>query len=111
MAQTSIKIQRVFLKFSGFGHFLEQMQHTMQPEPGVWYENVELEYVKNRVGGRSLRYCGYTYVLERKYKKSVNWICNKYSNIKLRCPARCLTTGENRIKFSAKTHNHECSFK
>lgn len=34
-------------------------------------------------------------------------MCNKNSNLHLKCPARCVTSGQNSIKLSKKIHNHE----
>ncbi|XP_041632350.1 uncharacterized protein pre-mod(mdg4)-X [Drosophila kikkawai] len=47
------------------------------------------------------------YTVERKYSNSINWVCSKNSNIKLRCPARCVTTAHSSsIKLSHRHHNH-----
>lgn len=40
----------------------------------------------------------------------MNWVCNKNSNLRLKCPARCVTSGANTIKLSKKGHNHEPVF-
>ncbi|KRF78292.1 uncharacterized protein pre-mod(mdg4)-X [Drosophila virilis] len=50
------------------------------------------------------------YTVERKYLTTINWVCTKNSNVKIRCPARCVTTagssGRNSIKLSHRKHNH-----
>lgn len=61
----------------------------------------------NRRGGINLMCNGYLYTTERKYNKSINWVCNKNSNSRLRCPARCITSGKQMIKFGQRLHNHE----
>lgn len=57
----------------------------------------------------NLIYKGFLYTAERKYNTTINWICNKNSNTSLRCPARCVTAGENAIKLGRRTHNHKAS--
>lgn len=76
--------------------------HTFEP----LYRKVKLEYVENRRGGKSLVYDGFTYTVERKYKTTTNWVCNKNSNSSLRCPARCVTSDDT-IKLSRREHNHD----
>lgn len=73
------------------------------------YRKVEFKFVPNRRGGTSLIYNGFTYTVERKYKTTTNWVCNKNSNSLLRCPARCVTS-EDTIKLSRREHNHSPSF-
>ncbi|XP_064550552.1 uncharacterized protein pre-mod(mdg4)-X [Drosophila montana] len=49
------------------------------------------------------------YTVERKYLTTINWVCTKNSNVKIRCPARCVTTAgssRNSIKLSHRKHNH-----
>lgn len=62
--------------------------------------------VVNRRGGRNLLYRGHMYSVERKYMSSVNWVCSKNSNVRQRCPARCITTSTGSIKLSHRKHNH-----
>lgn len=73
---------------------------------GVWLDE-NYTFVPNRRGGLSLIYKGFLYTAERKYNSTINWVCNKNSNTSLRCPARCVTAGENNIKLGRKQHNHE----
>lgn len=73
--------------------------------PDMWYER-ELQFIENRRGGFSLKYRGYLFTTERRYNNTVNWVCNKNSNSKLRCPARCVTQGNRMIKFGKRRHNH-----
>ncbi|XP_060650296.1 uncharacterized protein LOC132787328 [Drosophila nasuta] len=50
------------------------------------------------------------YTVERRYLKTTNWVCTKYSNTRLRCPARCVTScagSSNSIKLSRRHHNHQ----
>lgn len=61
----------------------------------------------NRRGGLNLIFNGYLYTSERRYNSTVNWVCNKNSNLNLKCPARCVTSGEQSIKLSKKLHNHQ----
>lgn len=76
---------------------------------GVW-TTTTFNYVPNRRGGLNLIHNGYLYTTERKYNSTVNWVCNKNSNMALKCPARCVTAGEHSIKLSKKPHNHEPIF-
>ncbi|XP_054726144.1 uncharacterized protein LOC129236014 [Anastrepha obliqua] len=46
------------------------------------------------------------YTAERRYNSTVNWVCSKNSCHILRCPARCVTAGQNSIKLSRRSHNH-----
>lgn len=73
------------------------------------YKNVKLKYLPNRRGGMNLAYNGFLYTVERKYKTTTNWVCNKNSNITIKCPARCVTSADT-IKLSRKQHNHETIF-
>ncbi|XP_055905413.1 uncharacterized protein LOC129940912, partial [Eupeodes corollae] len=73
---------------------------------GIWLDT-NYQYLPNRRGGLNLIYNGYLYTAERKYNSTVNWVCNKNSNSQLKCPARCVTSGNNTIKLSRKQHNHE----
>lgn len=75
---------------------------------GIWL-NDKYTFVRNRRGGMNLIYKGYLYTAERKYNTTINWICNKNSNTTLRCPARCVTAGENAIKLGRRPHNHKAS--
>ena len=120
-----IHSEKFYVKFTNFFNiseesFLMEMQQSMQQTanqqivdqfktlvPDEWYDNLKIDFVNNRTGGVSLSFCGYLYVMERKYRNSINWICNKYSNKKLRCPARCLTSEGNRIKIGKSGHNHD----
>lgn len=68
-------------------------------------KNVRLNLLRNRRGGMNLAYEGYLYSIERRYKTTTNWTCNKIGN-PLRCPARCVTTNDS-IKLSIKPHNHD----
>ncbi|XP_037029119.1 modifier of mdg4 isoform X26 [Bradysia coprophila] len=77
---------------------------------GVWI-NTQFNYIQNRRGGLNLIYDGYLYTSERKYNSTVNWVCNKNSNLHLKCPARCVTSGESSIKLSKKKHNHDPIYK
>lgn len=74
--------------------------------PASMFKDVELSYHRNRRGGLNLVYDGFMYTVERKYKSTTNWICNKNSNSTLRCPARCVTS-DNTIKLGSKAHNHD----
>lgn len=81
--------------------------HTRRPHRlGVWI-NTNFNYLPNRRGGLNLIFNGYLYTSERRYHSTVNWVCNKNSNLHLKCPARCVTSGEQSIKLSKKLHNHE----
>lgn len=60
----------------------------------------------NRRGGTNLAHNGFLYTVERKYKTTTNWVCNKNGNATLRCPARCVTSNDT-IKLSRKEHNHD----
>lgn len=73
---------------------------------GVWLET-KYNFMPNRRGGLNLIFNGYLYTAERKYNSTINWVCNKNSNVNLKCPARCVTAGNNSIKLSRKLHNHE----
>ncbi|KRG02416.1 PREDICTED: uncharacterized protein LOC108615780 [Drosophila arizonae] len=46
------------------------------------------------------------YTVERKYLTTINWVCAKNGNVKLRCPARCVTNSNRSIKLSHRKHNH-----
>lgn len=76
---------------------------------GVWM-NVPFSYLPNRRGGQNLVFNGYLYTSERKYNTTINWVCNKNSNLHLKCPARCVTSGDSSIKLSKKLHNHEAIY-
>lgn len=82
---------------------------TTDDRLGVWI-TTNFNYMPNRRGGLNLIYAGYLYTSERKYNSTVNWVCNKNSNLNLKCPARCVTSGEHSIKLSKKMHNHEPIF-
>lgn len=73
------------------------------------FKEVNLKYIPNRRGGMNLAYNGFLYTVERKYKSTINWVCNKNSNTILRCPARCVTT-DDRIRLSQKPHNHNALY-
>lgn len=73
------------------------------------YKKANLRFIVNRRGGTNLAYDGFFYTAERKYKTTTNWVCNKNSNVTLRCPARCVTSN-NTIKLSRKEHNHDPVF-
>lgn len=72
-------------------------------------KKANLRFIKNRRGGTNLAYNGFLYTAERKYKTTINWVCNKNSNSMLRCPARCVTSN-NTIKLSKKDHNHDRAY-
>ncbi|XP_055385051.1 uncharacterized protein LOC129614473 [Condylostylus longicornis] len=80
--------------------------HFILAGTGVWLDCL-YEFMPNRRGGLNLIFNGYLYTVERKYNSTINWVCNKNSNSSLRCPARCVTAGDNAIKLSQKLHNHE----
>lgn len=82
------------------------MTETVTAQLGVW-THTQLQFVHNRRGGLNLVHNGYLYTAERKYNSTVNWVCNKNSNLRLKCPARCVTAGDNSIKLSKKYHNHD----
>ncbi|XP_054086076.1 uncharacterized protein LOC128921786 [Zeugodacus cucurbitae] len=46
------------------------------------------------------------YTAERRYNSTINWVCSKNSSHTLRCPARCITSGQSNIKLSQRCHNH-----
>ncbi|XP_059219161.1 uncharacterized protein LOC106083495 [Stomoxys calcitrans] len=71
---------------------------------GVWLED-KYTFARNRRGGLNLIYHGYLYTAERRYNATVNWVCNKNSNTSLRCPARCVTAGQNTIKLGLIKRN------
>lgn len=77
---------------------------------GVWTK-AHLQFVQNRRGGCNLAYQGFLYTTERKYTSTTNWVCNKNSNLRLKCPARCVTAGESAIKLSKKLHNHDVVYR
>ncbi|TDG44617.1 hypothetical protein AWZ03_008938 [Drosophila navojoa] len=58
--------------------------------------------VANRRGGQNLLYNGHMYTVERKYLTTINWVCAKNGNVKLRCPARCVTNSNRSIKLTAR---------
>lgn len=70
------------------------------------FKDVRWAYHRNRRGGMNLVYDGYMYTVERKYKTTTNWVCNKYTNATIKCPARCVTSYDT-IKLSTKPHNHD----
>lgn len=76
---------------------------------GVWI-HTDFNYLPNRRGGLNLVFNGFLYTSERRYNSTVNWVCNKNSNLHLKCPARCVTSGDKSIKLSKKLHNHEPIF-
>lgn len=83
----------------------EEEHYQVQALFGVWLKD-KLKFVRNRRGKLNLIYDGYFYIAKRKFNSTVNWVCNKSSNTKLRCPARCVTAGENAIKLGRRPHNH-----
>lgn len=89
-----------------FKQFFLEICKEFKPRTGIWL-NDKYTFIRNRRGGMNLIYKGFLYTAERKYNSTINWICNKNSNTTLRCPARCVTAGENAIKFGHKRHNHE----
>lgn len=91
--------------FQFFVYFLFIFFFVADSELGIWI-TTECQYVPNRRGGFNLIFNGYLYTSERRYNNTVNWVCNKNSNVNLRCPARCVTSGQNSIKLSKKLHNH-----
>lgn len=54
---------------------------------------------------------GFLYSVERRYQSTVNWVCNKNSNSSLKCPARCVTSSDEKIKLGRKLHNHEPQYR
>lgn len=81
------------------------MSPPRRRQRGIWHRT-RFDFLQNRRGGLNLIYQGYLYTAERKYNSTVNWVCNKNSNMHLKCPARCVTAGDNSIKLSKKAHNH-----
>jgi len=71
----------------------------------IWLQR-NYKLVANRRGGQNLLYNGHMYTVERKYLTTINWVCTKNSNARLRCPARCVTGGNRSIKLSRRIHNH-----
>lgn len=93
-------VQSIWDSFFTFPFFAVTFTH----EP--LYRKVDFEFVPNRRGGQSLVYNGFSYTVERKYKTTTNWVCNKNSSSSLRCPARCVTSDDT-IKLSRREHNHD----
>lgn len=86
--------------------FLCPLAGTASNMLGVWI-HTDFNYLPNRRGGLNLVFNGFLYTSERRYNSTVNWVCNKNSNLHLKCPARCVTSGDKSIKLSKKLHNHD----
>lgn len=102
-----LRVRQKILKIALMFHTneLNCLAFTVQPI----YKDVHLRFLPNRRGGMNLEHNGFLYTVERKYKSTINWVCNKNSNAQLRCPARCVTT-DGQIRLSLKPHNHEAMF-